>query len=32
MKKSPGIKTKLYKAFVVENDKEVELPGCQYYL
>jgi hypothetical protein len=27
MKKSPGIKTKLYKAFVIENDKEVELPG-----
>jgi len=27
MKKSPGIKTKLYKVFVIENDKEVELPG-----
>ena len=27
MKKSTGIKTKLYKAFVIENDKEVELPG-----
>ena len=27
MKKSPGIKTKLYKAFVIENDKEVELSG-----
>jgi len=27
MKKSPGIKTKLYKAFVIENDKEIELPG-----
>lgn len=27
MKKSPGVKTKLYKAFVIENDKEVELPG-----
>jgi len=27
MKKSKGIKTKLYKAFVTENDVEVELPG-----
>jgi len=27
MKKPPGIKRKLYKVFVIENDMEVELPG-----
>jgi hypothetical protein len=30
MKKEPGIKTKLYKAFVMKDDEEVQIDGWIY--